>query len=364
VPDSTRQMLENYRIPYQDSQTFRVVLCNLSGESTVASSESLQVMLALQGYMTKPGRNAEFVELSATEAAFILCDDSRNDEEMRKSVLEMQHQIEEQTGRKLMVCCGTAENRLLGVSKSFQNAKERLTSGSFEGENRGVLIAGKNSAYYYPTDWEIQLINSLKVGNEETALKIICELWDENVARGLSQGTKIKVTTLIFETLVRVIDELGMDTVEPEREFQENLTQYTDKKQWQYLHTLTQTVCRRSSYSDADGSSGNVGRRMLAYVEQHYPDSALSLKDLSREFALSASAVSRTFKTTAKICFYDYLCRIRMEKAKEIFRHEKCNVGEVAKRVGYENELSFRRAFLRYEGITPRDYVVKHTAAN
>ena len=53
-----------------------------------------------------------------------------------------------------------------------------------------------------------------------------------------------------------------------------------------------------------------------------------------------------------------------MEKAKEIFRHEKCSVADVARRVGYENDLSFRRAFQRYEGITPRDYVIKHTAAN
>ncbi len=364
VEENARQTLETYKIPYQDQQSFRVMLCNLAGKSAVASSENLQVLLMLQNYMSKINNGSECIELSATEYAFILCDDGRSDDEMRESVLQMQQSILEQTGHQITVCCGTAENRLLGISKSFQNAKERLTSGSFEGENQKVLIAGKNSAYYYPTDWEIQLINSLKVGNEETALKIICELWDENVARGLSQGTKIKVTSLIFETIVRVIDELGMDTVEPERAFEENLTQYTDKKQWQYLHTLTQTVCRRSSYSDESGPAGNIGRKMLAYVEQNYHDCALSLKDLGREFELSTSAVSRVFKTTAKICFYDYVCRIRMEKAKEIFRHEKCNVGEVAKRVGYENELSFRRAFLRYEGITPRDYVLKHTAAN
>jgi YesN/AraC family two-component response regulator len=364
IEENVRQALENYKIPYQDGQKFRVVLCGLTGESDVANSENLQVLLALQTYMEKQYSGVECIELSATENAFILCDDGRSDDEMHQSVLLMQRSIQEQTGRQITICCGTAEDHLVGISKSFQNAKECLLSGSFEGDSRKVFIAGKNNAYYYPTDWEIQLINSLKVGNEETALKIICELRAENIARGLSQGTKIKVTSLIFETIVRVMDELGMDTIEPEREFEENLTQYTDKKQWQYLHTLTQVVCRRSSYSDENGSAGSIGRRMLMYVEQNYHDCALSLKDLSREFELSASAVSRTFKSTAKICFYDYLCRIRMEKAKEIFRHEKCNVAEVARRVGYENDLSFRRAFLRYEGITPRDYAIKHTAVN
>lgn len=364
IEENVRQRFENYKIPYEDGQRFRVLLCDLTGESDVANSENLQVLLALQNYMEKQYNGVEGTELSATEYAFILCDDGRGDDEMYKSVLLMQQSVQKETGSPVVICCGTAEDHLVGISKSFQNAKECLLSGSFERDSRKVLMAGKKNAYYYPTDWEIQLINSLKVGNEETALKIICELRTENVSRSLSQGTKIKVTSLIFETIVRVMDELGMDTVETEREFEENLTQYTDKKQWQYLHNLTHVVCRRSSYTDENSLASNIGRRMLMYVEQNYHDCALSLKDLSREFELSASAVSRTFKSAAKICFYDYLCRIRMEKAKEIFRHEKCSVADVARRVGYENDLSFRRAFQRYEGITPRDYVIKHTAAN
>ena len=180
-------------------------------------------------------------------------------------------------------------------------------------------MAGKKNAYYYPTDWEIQLINSLKVGNEETALKIICELRTENVSRSLSQGTKIKVTSLIFETIVRVMDELGMDTVETEREFEENLTQYTDKKQWQYLHNLTHVVCRRSSYTDENSLASNIGRRMLMYVEQNYHDCALSLKDLSREFELSASAVSRTLKVQPKFVFMITCAGSAWKKRKKFF---------------------------------------------
>lgn len=57
-----------------------------------------------------------------------------------------------------------------------------------------------------------------------------------------------------------------------------------------------------------------------------------------------------------KINFYDYLCRIRMEKAKEYLRTMDAPIAEVARRVGYENELSFKRAFVRYEGIKPREY--------
>ena len=45
-----------------------------------------------------------------------------------------------------------------------------------------------------------------------------------------------------------------------------------------------------------------------------------------------------------------------MEKAKEYLRETEIPVAEVARKVGYENELSFKRAFVRYEGIKPREY--------
>ena len=45
-----------------------------------------------------------------------------------------------------------------------------------------------------------------------------------------------------------------------------------------------------------------------------------------------------------------------MEKAKEYLRVSEAPIAEVSRQVGYENELSFKRAFIRYEGIRPREY--------
>nr|WP_245850827.1 helix-turn-helix domain-containing protein [Paenibacillus herberti] len=42
--------------------------------------------------------------------------------------------------------------------------------------------------------------------------------------------------------------------------------------------------------------------------------------------------------------------------AKELLR-EKTGIEIVAHRIGYENVYSFKRAFVRYEGIKPDEYV-------
>ena len=55
--------------------------------------------------------------------------------------------------------------------------------------------------------------------------------------------------------------------------------------------------------------------------------------------------------------FIDYLHGKRVEKAKQLFDQGEWDVIEVGGKVGYENEVTFKRAFLKHEGMTPREYV-------
>ena len=71
---------------------------------------------------------------------------------------------------------------------------------------------------------------------------------------------------------------------------------------------------------------------------------------------MSESSVSRLFKNHFREMFADYVCRLRMEKAKEYLRAGRYTVKVVAGMVGYNNELSFSRAFQKYEGIRPSIY--------
>lgn len=48
---------------------------------------------------------------------------------------------------------------------------------------------------------------------------------------------------------------------------------------------------------------------------------------------------------------------MRMEKAKEYLQTGSYTVKAVAGMVGYNNELSFSRAFLKYEGVRPSAYM-------
>lgn len=248
---------------------------------------------------------------------------------------------------------GGWQSGLLGISKSYQNAKSAQEEARLR-ERVDIYSRGwqDEERYYFPTDWELQLVNQLKIGDISMSKQILCELREENVSRELTQENNIKVTMLVFETLLRVMNELGMNTAKAVSIFDATAIDKNASNLWDSLFEVAELLCSRG----VEETSGSVGEQLVEYVQEHYSDYDISLKTLGEMFSMSVSAISRSFKAAMKINFYDYLCRIRMEKAKELLINENISLSEIATMVGYDNPVSFRRAFVRYTGITPTEF--------
>jgi YesN/AraC family two-component response regulator len=53
---------------------------------------------------------------------------------------------------------------------------------------------------------------------------------------------------------------------------------------------------------------------------------------------------------------FEYLTRLRMQKAQDLLRSSTLRLYEVASRVGYESDLAFTKAFKKLLGMTPTKY--------
>ena len=63
------------------------------------------------------------------------------------------------------------------------------------------------------------------------------------------------------------------------------------------------------------------------------------------------------FKRTTGKNFIDYLQELRVFAARSAFDAGETDVIAVARSCGYENEVTFRRAFFRVYAISPHQYV-------
>lgn len=341
--------LDDFQIPYTDGEyyTVQVFRCRAArGEKRFALFLHIQAALLVEKVPF------DLMETLDEDIVAILHFPSPGGRRTAKELAEkLPRYVREKMNVELQVSCGTEERGVLGISKSYQSAKERIDSLQFAGGGAARLPA---SRCYYPTDWEMQFVNNLKLGNTDPALKILRELRLENDRRDLSPAQQMKLVSMIFDTILRLMDELEMDTAGPAAFFEEDFAQANGEKQWEYLADLTRKICGRTAYRSGRGES--AGEKLLRYVDANFENPDLSLQVLADQMDLSVSAISRIFKATVKINFVDYLCRIRMEKAKEYLRVSEAPIAEVSRQVGYENELSFKRAFIRYEGIRPREY--------
>lgn len=102
-------------------------------------------------------------------------------------------------------------------------------------------------------------------------------------------------------------------------------------------------------------------RDIARYLEAHY-DEDISLQDMASRFYLSREYISRKFKQEYGVNLSDYLCRIRMEKAKLLLLNDKLRLHHIAGMVGYQDEKYFGKVFKKLEGVTPGEFRKRHTA--
>lgn len=94
-------------------------------------------------------------------------------------------------------------------------------------------------------------------------------------------------------------------------------------------------------------------RRILAMVES---GSLSSIRELCREFKLSASHLQHIFKAGTGARLGRRLAEYRLQKAAFLLIQDELSIKEIAFAVGYKHASSFVRAFERYYRRPPSDY--------
>ena len=91
------------------------------------------------------------------------------------------------------------------------------------------------------------------------------------------------------------------------------------------------------------------------YIAEHYMEQ-LSLNDVAEYVELNPSYFSKLFRLEMNLNFSEYLMKVRMEKAMQLLRDPKLRIYEIGGMVGYEDAVSFGRAFKKSVGMSPKEY--------
>ena len=252
-----------------------------------------------------------------------------------------------------LLAYGSVEQGILGISKSYYVASEYLMARL----SNNMGFARSDKRFYYPTEWELQLLNRIRAGQQDMAQTILGEIRGENQRRGTSRVNMHQLIGMLAQTYARMIRELDPQPERYEALFEALDSAQTPETMWETLYRINGQFCQGRADQDQDE---DTERLIVDYVKEHLTDPNLSLKVLGDRFSLSVSAVSKMFKRVCGINFYDFLLSGRMELACEMLKNNKLSLGAVARAVGYENEYSFKRAFSRFYGMSVSEYQRKN----
>lgn len=103
--------------------------------------------------------------------------------------------------------------------------------------------------------------------------------------------------------------------------------------------------------------AGNlVAKKAVEYIEANFTDCELSLDQISSEFQVTSTYMSRILKQQIGMNYKEYLNGLRLEKAKELLENQEFSVTDVCFMSGYSSVSYFIKSFQKFTGMTPAKY--------
>ena len=118
--------------------------------------------------------------------------------------------------------------------------------------------------------------------------------------------------------------------------------------------TLTQIA--RQIAERMGGGPEQLTAQACRYIDEHYADSALRIRDVADAVGLSPSYLSSLFSKYVEESFTDYLVRRRMMEAQNLLSNTDLRTYEVAYQVGCDNPAYFSTMFKNFTGLTVSKY--------
>jgi AraC-like DNA-binding protein len=211
-------------------------------------------------------------------------------------------------------------------------------------------------SYYFPPEFEIQLVNAIRGGKRRLVEELVKNLLDINlIERQLHHEFLTVFLHDFYGAILKVVNysEAAEDIQRKIYDFYAANVHKIESLEFQqrflaYVYELTETFdMNKKSHNQA------LAEKVIAHVYANYSDYDMTLYRVAREFSLSGGYLSTFFKEQSGMNFSDFLLDIRMKKAKQLACETAVSVREIAAQTGYGSANTFCRAFKKHFGISP-----------
>lgn len=107
---------------------------------------------------------------------------------------------------------------------------------------------------------------------------------------------------------------------------------------------------------DALANYNSTLLQCVAYIDRHFRE-PISLDSLAKQFGLSRSSFCSVFPQFTGMPLQKYIAQKRIKEAQILMRtHPEKSISRIATEIGYQDDSTFYRNFLRITGVSPSKY--------
>ena len=282
---------------------------------------------------------------------------------------EFQKWIQKNLELTVTIGVGADSDSIETIADSFRNAQENVALKPIFG--KGAIIDNRKSAGKRSLDNDAYLqtlkdaMQSFRMNESDWREKLARVFVDLKETRFTERDLSIFVNSFV-QQMNRAISGLSPGirdiwTSQYRPRFSE--LPHTVETVGEVEALIMDTMTQLESAVDEDRKARrhhSIAMQAKSYIDAHYADPDLSLARVSDYLKMQPSTLSQLFKEELGEKFIDYVLKVRMQHAKKLLVETEDSIQSIAEKVGYQNVISFYRAFKKVQNIPPGEYRNMH----
>ena len=337
------------------------------GQETISAEEFRSAEIVLRRLAESSGGTVYLCQMQGRFVMMVMGDDDTDIEERTYGLAQaVKFEVERNTELKPLMAIGTTVKALREVPHSFADASALLrTLHEAEAVNQdrrivGVLDIAPMESLSLVNVKVPQIFEKLRNANRSD-IDTILSVYIASIGQTAAQS-KLMINYIFVDIVLsasRIIRECGGDPQEiiPSA-FQPEGKGATAASLEEALSMARELLNRSLAYRDDQGSAryGVVIRKAKAFIDEHFSNPDLTLRDVAGHVALSNNHFCTVFSQETGVTFTEYLTGVRLTKAKGLLRDKQMRTSDVSFSVGYNDPHYFSYLFKKNTGVSPRDY--------
>lgn len=338
--------LQEYRIPFEQQMYFAVLLLKISEKSV---SKRADLVGAFRERMAELQIPCELIESRENEFYVIVYqrDGARLKEQMEQ--LKLHLQTLEEYGEFDFLASDTARG-VDTLPMLYHALMEQ-----FSLKSNVLAHIERHKHFFLPIGWEEQLVHDVRAGNNRGIKKTLEQLERENLRLYGDTLALRHLAVYLLSVAHRLLDETGMESPEISDAIGRAIAASNGQLSFAAIGQAFILMCmeRKAQY---EALVPERAVEIRNYAQAHFCEYSMTQAAVAEHFDMTASAMSKLFKSAYGVNFMDWLREMRIDKAKAMMQEGEDNLLKISKACGYENDLTFKRAFQKCENVTPHAY--------